>query len=143
MFFGAGAHEFTGFGGGCFRWKFFHRRKAFRGEAELLLTLMKRIGRIGEFGEQEADGGALAAFHDFFAPEEDLANRVRVALNRELFVERTDEAGERVVNADEFLTFDNGEGGTRGGRGREKNCKEDSGRIRFGLRRSPSDRRRR
>ena len=67
---------------------------------------MEWIGRIVQFLQKQAYGGRLATFHDLLAAEKHLANRVRLALDRELFVQRADKLREAIVDADDFLAFD-------------------------------------
>ncbi len=100
----AGPRRF--FHGGFLGWQFFERGEPFRGEAELLLPVVKRVRGIDQFFEQQADGGGIAALHDFFPPEKNLPDRVGFTFDGKLLVNRTNKLAEAVVDADDFLTFD-------------------------------------
>jgi hypothetical protein len=67
---------------------------------------VKRIGRVAQLFEQQADRGRIAALHDLLATEEHLADRVHVTLHREVLVNGPDKLREAIVDADDFLTFD-------------------------------------
>ncbi len=74
-------------------------------KAELPFALMERIGRVGQLRKQKTNRGGVTALDHFFATEKDFADRVGDTLDRQLFVERANERGKRVVGANDFLTF--------------------------------------
>src|SRR5580692_4480227 len=70
---------------------------------------MKWIRRIVQFLQEQADGRRLAPLHDLFAAEKHLADGIGFPFHRQLLVDRVDELGKLIVDADDFLTFDHGQ----------------------------------
>ena len=88
--------------------QFFDWRKTLGRKSQLLLPLMKGVRGILQFFEEQTHRRAIAAANDFFASEEDLPDGVHVALYRQLFIKRLDDGRERIVDANDFLTFNHG-----------------------------------
>ena len=92
------------------RRQFFDRRKTLGRKPQLLFTLMKRIGRILQLLQEQTHRRTIAAANDLLASEKNLPDGVHVALYRQLFIKRLDDGRERIVDANDFLTFDHGRG---------------------------------
>lgn len=78
----------------------------FGGEVEFLLFGVEGVGWIGEFDEQQVDGGGVVVFDDFFVVEKDFVDCVCDVFDWELFVDCVDEFVEGVVDVDDVLVFD-------------------------------------
>src|ERR1700754_2783690 len=66
-----------------FRRKLFKGSKSLRRETELLFAGVKRVGWIGQFGQEQPDRRRVSALNDLFAAEEHFANGVGATLDRE------------------------------------------------------------
>ena len=101
----SGAH-FGKFGFGNFVREFFLRCETLGIESQLLLPLVQRVRGVHEFFEEKTDRRRIPCLYDLLSPEKDRADRVRHALDGQLFVDRFHDRREAVVNADDFLAFD-------------------------------------